>query len=151
MTRAEELRTLLARVESAEGYDPALDADLYAVMKGWDAAHRSDDGTVERLRLDRVEGDQRIYIFAHESVDSHDVPMFSDGSLDDAVSFIETALAGWSWSVGLQGGRYRAAVSASSPLRPAPVIAKGAASGGLNLVSAALSALIAREEAEHGR
>ncbi|BAQ44012.1 hypothetical protein [Methylobacterium aquaticum] len=159
MSRADDLRALLARVEAAKAGGPDLDEAIHASLLPDDPWWRC---IVEGRRLVAA-GDPEAYVICPPTgplggenrmravswAESARVGSYTT-SVDAALLLIGKAMPGWSWAVAVSGGRFRASVTKPSPFRPMPVIAKGCATEGLVLIAALLSALIA-QEVEHGR
>jgi hypothetical protein len=131
MSRADDLRALLAMVNDAKASSWELDQRLFALGWGWSfPLHGASLCEFKRIRREGLGN-------------------FSS-SVDAAYNLIDRLLPGWAWAVAVSNGRFRASLTAPNPLRPMPVIARDCATGGLVLCAALLSALIA-QEAENGR
>jgi hypothetical protein len=130
MTRADELRALLARVEEADSPINELNRRLFALSWGWSfPLHGAALGEFEAIKREGLAD-------------------FS-GSTDAAYNLIDRELRSWSWEVRRSGfGLSEAAVW--DPRRGSGARAEHMVPA-LALIAALLSALLAREEAEHGR
>lgn len=142
------LQGLLERVRAATGPDQELDADL---MLGLGLLTREN-------RMAPWPDEAPVWEYQdsmkHLIGDHSTMVLRVTASIDAAVALVERVLSGASWSLSgpaSHHGRNRAAVTASSPLRPMPVMEKGCATPGLNLIAAALTALIAAEDRPHDR
>ena len=127
MTDGVDLRSLLERVQKAQGPDPFLDKEL---IVGFD------------LRDDAM--------WVQWSDGRNWVARPVTGSIDAATQLVSKLLPDYGWGVHvLIPGRFRAQVTERSPIRPMPNIGD-APTPELALCTALLKALIAKAEAEEG-
>ena len=150
----EVMRELLARVVAAKGPDRDLNVALAIEFTDWcrhEHTTRSGWQDDTGFTCDACGADS----WGNKSASGqrlHDGCPAYTGSIDAAMTLMERVLPGATWAVAGpsdHSGRNRASVTAASPFRPMPVIAKGCATPGLNLVAALLTALIAAED-RHG-
>lgn len=131
MTTADELRGLLERVEGGDDTG-ALQSDIVEALAP----------DIIRETKDAIIGNERYVVLAGTS---WLMPPPILQSLDAAIALVERVLPGWKWSVGSHGGRFRAGVVKTSPLRPMPTISN-ADTPALALIAALLRAKIAEME-----
>lgn len=151
MRDVETLKGLLSRVEAATGPSNEIDADLYAVQEGWDAAAVCQNGEVHRLKLERREGNRRTYGIEGDSIDSHELPMFTD-SLDYATDLIGKVLPKWSLQLGMSEGLKHPVVMMGRSYPTNMRVAVGHRTAPLAICAGILTALIAQaqEAPRHG-